>query len=217
MEEHYKLLHLAPNADIEEVKASYRRLAKRFHPDAVDYQMGEADRFQKIHQAYQAVMENIQKSSRDNGFSAELVFRNLQNNPEMRRESETAPPTWWLEGVYEKGSDVTYLVRVSSQAACNGLKLVLPWEEEKACPRCLGTGHTLKPIPERPAFTQVQCPKCQSTGVVRHDSPLNVRMTAETIAQGRMKLKGLGRYQPMEGRRGDLIIEVMVEESRKRA
>ena len=33
MKTHYQTLNLTPGASLEEVKASYRRLAKQYHPD----------------------------------------------------------------------------------------------------------------------------------------------------------------------------------------
>ena len=53
----YTVLGVAPGASREEIKAAYRRLAAKYHPDKVqhlgkDFQKMAEDRFKEIQQAY---------------------------------------------------------------------------------------------------------------------------------------------------------------------
>ena len=56
----YKVLNLSPNATVDEIKKSYKRLAIEHHPDKVSYlgeevQNAAKERFQKINEAYDKI------------------------------------------------------------------------------------------------------------------------------------------------------------------
>ena len=65
MEDPYRILGISPEADDDEVKRAYRRLAKQYHPD-VNKEAGAEEKFKKIQNAYETIM-NIRK----NGGSAQ--------------------------------------------------------------------------------------------------------------------------------------------------
>ncbi|MEM6837387.1 MAG: DnaJ domain-containing protein [Cyanobacteria bacterium P01_C01_bin.120] len=52
-----RVLGLRSNASFEEIKASYRRLARRYHPDMNPGDREAEDKFIRITQAYQALVE----------------------------------------------------------------------------------------------------------------------------------------------------------------
>lgn len=54
-----RVLGLRPNASFEEVKASYRRLARRYHPDLNPGDREAEDKFIRVTQAYQALVEGL--------------------------------------------------------------------------------------------------------------------------------------------------------------
>ena len=51
----YKVLGLSPNATDEEVKAAYRKLAKKYHPDLNPGNQRAADRMNEINAAYEQI------------------------------------------------------------------------------------------------------------------------------------------------------------------
>ncbi len=53
---HYRVLGLAPGADAGQVKAAYKRLAKRWHPDRCPGDRRAPVRFQKISNAYREII-----------------------------------------------------------------------------------------------------------------------------------------------------------------
>lgn len=57
----YRLLGLTPRATLAEVKASYRSLARRLHPD-LNPGLSH-DRFVRLHQAYQVLLEVVPNSA----------------------------------------------------------------------------------------------------------------------------------------------------------
>lgn len=53
---HYEVLGVSPYASTDEIRASFRRLALRYHPDI--YKAPDATRqFQRINEAYQALLK----------------------------------------------------------------------------------------------------------------------------------------------------------------
>lgn len=52
MESHYEVLGVSPDADLDEIRAAYRRLLKRYHPD----QGGSREQFLRIKRAYETVV-----------------------------------------------------------------------------------------------------------------------------------------------------------------
>lgn len=58
----YWLLELTPNANVEEIKASYRRLARRYHPDVNPHNREEAHaKFIQVTEAYKYLLERVAK------------------------------------------------------------------------------------------------------------------------------------------------------------
>jgi len=58
----YKILELNTNATMSEIKAAYRKMAKKYHPDKVlhlgkEHQKGAQEKFRKVQEAY----EQLQK------------------------------------------------------------------------------------------------------------------------------------------------------------
>src|SRR4249920_66502 len=53
--DYYGVLGVASNASQDEIKKAYRRLAKRYHPDANQNDPKSADRFKEISEAYQVI------------------------------------------------------------------------------------------------------------------------------------------------------------------
>ncbi len=61
----YKILEIEKTATVEEIKAAYRRMVKKYHPDKVmhlgmEHQKGAEEKFRQVQQAY----EQIQKERR---------------------------------------------------------------------------------------------------------------------------------------------------------
>ncbi|MBN2223462.1 MAG: J domain-containing protein [Deltaproteobacteria bacterium] len=62
LERHYRILGLVPGADAGQVKAAYKRLAKRWHPDRCAGDRRAATRFQKINKAYRTIVGAKERS-----------------------------------------------------------------------------------------------------------------------------------------------------------
>jgi DnaJ-class molecular chaperone len=201
METHYDTLNLTPEASIQDIKVAYRRLAKEYHPDSGNTG-GDAARFLAVNEAYKALLNQHGPRVTPPPQREQTV-----NRPQPEREPE---PAWRFEGVAENGPDTIYIIRVREDALIDGIKLTMPWKAEDACPKCLGEGHTLAPIFGGPHLRLMTCPKCKGTGLIVHDSSINLDLTPDMIRQRQVRVAGMGHYRPVEGRRGDLVIEINI-------
>ena len=52
--DYYKVLGVTAKADAEEIKKSFRTLAKQYHPDA---NQGHEDKFKEVNEAYQTLSD----------------------------------------------------------------------------------------------------------------------------------------------------------------
>jgi DnaJ-class molecular chaperone len=65
MKDHYAVLGVARDADPDVVRAAYRALAKKFHPDAVAGNAETASRFREISDAYSVLSRTEQRAIYD--------------------------------------------------------------------------------------------------------------------------------------------------------
>lgn len=191
MTDNYEMLNLEPEASLQDVKASYRHLARRFHPDASNE--GDPGRFREIHNAYRSIINEL---ALGNPFE--------ENSKETAEVKEPADKEWRFEGVADKGENIVYIIRIKSDSYSQGLSIVLPYNTENACPRCMGAGHTLAPIFGGPHLRRRHCPRCEGKGFVQKESNLRLELSSEMIDMGRLRLKSMGHYNPVTGKRGDL-------------
>lgn len=62
LQDHYKILELSPNADQEQIKQAYRRLARKFHPD-VSTETDAEQQFKRIKEAYEVLTNPLTRFS----------------------------------------------------------------------------------------------------------------------------------------------------------
>ncbi len=65
MKNHYRTLGVRRSASPEEIKASYRQLAKRLHPDLNQHRPAAAERFKEVQEAYQILSDKYKRASYD--------------------------------------------------------------------------------------------------------------------------------------------------------
>lgn len=63
--DHYKTLGVAEGASAEEIKKSYRKLAKRYHPDATGGDKAKGSKFKEITEAYEVLSDEQKRKEYD--------------------------------------------------------------------------------------------------------------------------------------------------------
>lgn len=86
MKDYYYLLGLNNNASLEEIKSSYRKLSKKFHPDVNDGDLFFTERFKDIQEAYEVLSNLDRRRIYDLKYSSksESSRNNSNLNPEIR-------------------------------------------------------------------------------------------------------------------------------------
>jgi len=87
----YRLLELSPHAGIEEIKTSYRRLARRYHPDVNPNNREEAHtQFIRITEAYKYLLERVSKGESSTNVSHQSTAASKKTEVKRHRK-ETSP------------------------------------------------------------------------------------------------------------------------------
>ena len=74
--DYYKILGIDKKASQEEIKKVYRKLAKKYHPDANPGDKKAEDKFKDISEAYEVLSDKEKRSKYDN-FGSDFQFRNV--------------------------------------------------------------------------------------------------------------------------------------------
>lgn len=175
----YKVLGVSRNASQDEIRKAYRKLARKYHPDANPDDPTAEERFKEVQHAHE-----------------------ILSNPEKRREYDQGPRTFFGSGTRDgtrgptsgggnfsgdfsdlsdlfgnfgdamgrsrqsagrtrasRGEDITMSVNLTFKDALRGVttRLTVPVEEE--CEVCHGSGAA-------PGTAPKACPLCQGKGVV---------------------------------------------------
>ncbi len=171
----YKVLEVSKGASQDEIRRSYRRLARKYHPDANPGDRKAEERFKGIQHAYEILSKPEKRREYDEGprtffgtggqgrppggtgfedFSDLLGgFGNLGDIFGRTGTTQRTP---------SKGENITVNVRLSFKDALNGVTTRVGVPVEEACGGCGGTGAA-------PGTTPRTCPECDGRGVQSRD------------------------------------------------
>jgi molecular chaperone DnaJ len=171
----YKALEVSKEASQDEIRRSYRRLARKYHPDANPGDRQAEERFKEIQQAYEVLSKPEKRREYDEGprtfFGSQGAgqpggadfgdisdllggFGNLGDI--FGRASGTT------RTASAKGENITVNVRLSFNDALNGVTTRVGVPVEESCGECRGTGAA-------PGTAPLTCPECGGRGVQSRD------------------------------------------------
>jgi molecular chaperone DnaJ len=172
--DYYDILGISKNASVDEIKRSYRKLARQYHPD-VNKEPGAAEKFKELNQAYQVLSDPNKRSQYDyygsaggpGGFNASgsdfgEQFSGFEGFGEF---SDLFDVFFGREkpgqrAGRERGSDLRYDLRLTLEEAARGIEKELEVHHLTSCPTCKGTG-------AKPGTNPVRCSACKGSGQVR--------------------------------------------------
>ncbi len=170
--DYYAILGVSRNADREEIKRAYKRLAKKYHPDVNKDDPEAEKRFKEVNEAAATLGDEEKRRQYDrlgheaftkeakhgagpggfdfSGFGADMDFGDIF-------ESFFGDAFGRRSGSRRRGADLRYDLELSLEEAAFGVKRRITIRREVACPACDGLG----------GKRVETCGSCHGTGAIR--------------------------------------------------
>src|SRR5205085_3892040 len=172
--DYYQALGVAKNATQDEIKKSYRKLARQYHPDRNPGNDEAEERFKRVQEAYDVLGDPEKRKQYDRGTGPFATaggpsgfggfdpgsftggFGDILSN----LFGGSAPPGGGARGRerVQRGRDLETEVRITFEQSVEGAQIPLAVPTSAPCPTCHGTG-------ARPGTSPEICPRCQGRGV----------------------------------------------------
>lgn len=112
MKDYYKILEIPSNATTVDIKKSFRRLAKKYHPDTNFGDEQNESKFKEIVEAYEVLNDEVKRKSYD--FSSNFVKQSSTNytyHEPKQEQKRTLSPTEILSSIVELQKEFFFLDR----------------------------------------------------------------------------------------------------------
>lgn len=173
----YKALEVSKGATQDEIRRSYRRLARKYHPDANPNDKGAEERFKKVQHAYEILSNPEKRREYDEGprsyFGQAPQGRQQGTNP--HNVADLSDLFGSFGDVFGgarggangrpqavRGDDITATVNLKFKEALEGATTRVSAAVEESCEDCRGTGAA-------PGTAPRPCPECAGRGVKSRD------------------------------------------------
>ena len=229
--DYYAILGVAKNAPEKDVKSAYRKLARRWHPDANPKNPKEAEeKFKEISEAYEvlgdpekrkkydvlgpnwqqaAQQAEQQRRYRTTGDGQEFDFDFGEGGPsgfsdffDMFFSGVGRRQTTQRSGIARRGQDLETTIELNLRDAYQGGTKAVSLQIEDVCPRCHGTGTEGRHL----------CPQCHGTGRILTNKHFEVTIPKGIREGQRIRLAGQGGAGSNGGPNGDLHLIVQLHD-----
>ncbi len=184
--DYYKILGVGKNASDEEIKKSYRKLARQYHPDRNPGDKKAEERFKEISQAHDVLSDPEKRKAYDRGQGPLGGFTTGNFDPSSfsggfgdilsnlfgggagagtagraggaRGRAGTAGAGRAGRTAQTQGRDLETEVALSFDQAVHGAQVPLSVPTSQPCPTCKGTG-------AKPGTAPKVCPVCEGRGL----------------------------------------------------
>jgi molecular chaperone DnaJ len=209
---YYDVLGVQPNATPDEIRSSFRRLAKKYHPDRNSGDLRAEEKFKDINEAYRILSdpslrmefhekEKIRVKSKksakgESTFHVSDLFKNVFKGGFGTESDENSV------GIPRKGQDITVKLSMELNELTQGVEKVVTFKRDiqckvcsgsgqkndsstQQCSICLGIGEVLKVKAGKSIF--VKCNNCKGSGKVIRDRCMHCG--GRTVVKGSAKIR----------------------------
>ena len=173
--DYYEVLGVDKNANPEDIKRAYRKLAMKYHPDKNPGDKSAEDKFKELNEAYE-ILSSPEKKQRYDQFGHAGVNGNTGGGFGNRGDFGGFGG---FEDIFgdifdmfgggstrrrsgpQKGADIKYELNISFEEAVFGTEKTIEFYKYENCHTCNGTG-------AKPGTSTKTCSHCKGTGEVRY-------------------------------------------------
>jgi molecular chaperone DnaJ len=227
MKDYYNILEVSENSTSDEIKKSYRRLSKKYHPDV---NPDGAEKFKEISEAYEILSDeqkrNEYNNRKNNPFGGDIDLNDLfgqffggVNNQRIRRQNKEIHITIGVIDSFKGIRKDINFVRNIECGTCFG-----SGGKKKKCEICGGNG-VVTTRTGNGFFSQIYqttcntcsgtgesviegCTTCNAKGFVSNQEKINIDIPKNTQNGSIYRLANYGDY--LKGGYGDLMVFVNV-------
>lgn len=232
--DYYEVLGVPKKAAEKDIKSAYRKLARKWHPDAnlKDTKAAE-EKFKEIQEAYEVLGDPEKRKKYDVlgsdwGRAAQQAeqqrrYRNAQQGPlGFEQFSTSGEPSgfsdffdMFFSGIgrrqtagnpfAQRGQDYESSIDLTLEDAFAGGHKTISLQIEEPCPICGGSGVLNKSI----------CPNCHGTGRIITNKRFDVTIPRGVREGQRIRLAGQGAAGAGGGPNGDLYLTVHISDDNR--
>lgn len=227
--DYYKLLNLDKNCSQDDIKKSYRNLAKLYHPDVTKGDKVLEEKFKDINEANEVLSDADKRKTYDNSGNQNsffnIDFNDFYNYEEYFKQKTRREP---LKGRNLKGTIV-----LTYQDIINGYNTKIKLKRDNICETCNGNGSLDKNVKKekcaycngsgyikRPFYGKDDCMACNKTGYIIKNACTTCHSTGSVLSESLIDIKiAKGIIDPVviikeeggyikDGKRGDLHLHI---------
>jgi len=196
--DYYKILNVDKTATKEEIKKSYKNLAKKYHPD-LNKSEDSTEKFKEINEAAAVLADDQKREQYDRFGTTAEQFKGFQGFDFSDIMSEAGG--FNFEQIFEsffggsfgggrrrspsRGADLRYDMEITLEEAAKGIEKHISIPKLVKCEKCDGSGAESE-------TDIVSCPDCNGSGMQRREqrTPFGIFATQTTCR----KCRGSGSY-----------------------
>jgi molecular chaperone DnaJ len=208
--DYYEILGVGRNAEEEEIKRSYRRLAMQYHPDRNPGDREAVERFKEASEAYEVLRDPQKREIYDHygheglkgtGFTGFRGFEDIFSTfGDIFEDFFGFGSTRTGRTMARAGADLRYDLTISFLDAAFGKERDIEIITT-TCPHCQGEGEVI----------HTPCGQCRGRKKVRRNKSIALKIPPGVETGSRLRLRGEGEEGERGGPPGDLYVIIHVE------
>ncbi len=229
----YKILDVNYDATTEEIKLSYRKLVRLYHPDVTGNDLG-ISKFKEIQEAYEILTDTEKRKKYDvlRGYYKEKIKKEYEKTTKNKYEEyikkakkNADKPESFSKSINEaldnlfhsgkqtykkqeakqsvNGEDINIDLTISCFEALEGTNRKVNILHTQPCPKCEG----------RKFINGAQCNMCNGTGQISLQKKINVKIPKGVSQGAKVRIKKEGNKGLNGGKDGDLYLIINIDKN----